>query len=139
MVSCLFLIYLNFPHYIVSRCRPGCGLTLLPIAELVPIANLSMPVSSSFDYLCSFYSCTPTPRCPSMAHTRFLTCRVGACAIDGRRGADVHLENVHKLRAGNRQLTNLRNPDEMFRYRKKRKPAPRTAQSTLCIWEVLVI
>ena len=60
------------------------------------------------------------------------------CAIDGRRGVGVHLENVHKLRAGNRQLTNLRNPDEMFRYRKKRKPAPRTVRSTLCIWEVLV-
>ena len=70
---------------IAARCRPGCGLTLLPIAELVRIANLSVPVSSSFDYLCSFYSCTPTPRRPSMAHTRFLTCRVGV-------NADLQLE-----------------------------------------------
>ena len=61
------------------------------------------------------------------------------CAIDGRRGVGVHLENVHKLRAGNRHLTNLRNPDEMFRYRKNRKPAPRTVQSTLCICEILGI
>ena len=38
-----------------------------------------------------------------------------ACAIGGRRGASVYLENVHKLRAGNRHLTNLRNLGEMFR------------------------
>ena len=72
----------------------------------------------------------------ALTPTRHVRNRV--CAIDGRRGVGVHLENVHKLRAGNRHLTNLRNPDEMFRYRKKRKPAPRTAPSTLCIWEVLV-
>ena len=58
---------------------------VIPKAELVRIANLSVPVSSSFDYLCSFYSCTPTPRRPSMAHTRFLTCRVGV-------NADLQLE-----------------------------------------------
>ena len=28
----------------------------LPLAELVRIANLSVYVSGSFDYLCSFYS-----------------------------------------------------------------------------------
>ena len=54
-----------------------------------------------------------------------------ACAIDGRRGVGVHLENVHKLRAGNRQLTNLRNPDEMFRYRKMR--IARTPDGTINI------
>ena len=57
----------------------------LPLAELVRIANLSVYVSGSFDYLCSFYSCTLTLRRPSMAHTRFLTCRVGV-------NADLQLE-----------------------------------------------
>ena len=52
-----------------------------------------------------------------------------ACAIGGRRGASVHLENVHKLRAGNRHLTNLRNPHEMFRYRKDTQP--RTPDGTI--------
>ena len=107
MVSCLFLIYLNFPHYIVSRCRPGCGLTLLPIAELVRIANLSMPVSSSFDYLCSFYSCTPTPRCPSMAHTRFLTCRVGV-------NADLQLKIHGRTHVQACSLNQLRNVNSAF-------------------------
>ena len=63
----------------------GAGLRILPIAELVRIANLPVSVSGSFDYLCSFYSCTPTPQRPSMAHTRFLTCRVGV-------NADLQLE-----------------------------------------------
>ena len=56
------------------------GLMHLPLAELVWIANLSVPASGSFDYLCSFYSCTLAPRRPPMEHTRFLTCRVGVNA-----------------------------------------------------------
>ena len=59
----------SISHGVVRGMTPG--------AELVVF---KVPVSSSFDYLCSFYSCTPTPRRPSMAHTRFLTCRVGVNA-----------------------------------------------------------
>ena len=59
----------------------GAGLRILPIAELVRIANLPVSVSGSFDYLCSFYSCTPTPRRPSMAHTLILLSLVGVNAV----------------------------------------------------------
>ena len=51
-------------------------MVMLCLGELA----VHLPVSGSFDCLCSFYSCTPTPQRPSMAHTRFLTCRVGVDA-----------------------------------------------------------
>ena len=61
-----------------------------------------------------------------------------ACAIDGRCGAGVHLENVHKLRAGNRHLTNLRNPHEMFRYRKDTQPRTPVGTINIMLPKVLV-
>ena len=83
---------------------------------------------ADLDYKLERVRARATSSCKSaLTPTRHVRNRV--CAIDGRCGASVHLENVHKLRAGNRHLTNLRNPHEMFRYRKDTQP--RTPDGTL--------
>ncbi len=56
---------------------PGIWAARLQVAELASIANLLASVLGSYDYLCSFYSCTFEPWCASMTYACSMTCRVG--------------------------------------------------------------
>ena len=62
----------NFFEYISEQ----ANLTYINIGTFVSIANLSMSVFCSFDYLCSFNIQTFKRGCSSMIHTRFMTYRV---------------------------------------------------------------